>query len=225
VANPQIENGYIRISNELFMAIIKSGFNASEIRVLLFILSQTFGYNKKSRRLSASYISMGAEIPISTVRKSVQKLIDKNVIKTSCEYNNSIKTISINKDYSKWRLPKNDYPKMGTHPWTVRLPKNGQSDYPSMGSNKRQTIKDRKEKTECVLNTPIFEDVLSYFIERDFSESAARDFFEYNDGRGWKNVVNWKPFADKWMRNDYGGGKEEQKVTRFGKEVERLERQ
>lgn len=225
MANPQIENGYIRISNELFMAIIKSGFNASEIRVLLFILSQTFGYNKKSRRLSASYISMGADLPIGTVRRSLQTLIDKKVVNVSCEYNNSIKTIGINKDYSKWRLLKNEYSKMTTQIRADRLLKNEQSDYSKMSSNKRQTIKDRKEKTECVLNTPIFEDVFSYFIERGFSESAARDFFEYNDGRGWKNVVNWKPFADKWMRNDYGGGKEEQKVTRFGKEVERLERQ
>lgn len=223
MASPQLENGFIKIANELFMAIIKSDFNASEIRILLFILSQTFGYNKKSRRLSASYIATGTAIPIGTVRRSLQSLIDKNVINMDCEYNNSAKILSINKDYSQWRLLKNEYSKMSTQKRVVRLLKNEQSDYSKMSSNKRQKIKDRKEKTECVLNTPNFDDIFSYFADCGFSRSCAQDFFDYNQGRGWKNVVDWKSFADKWMRNDDGSGKEESKVTLWGKEVKKDE--
>ena len=56
MANPKLEDGYIRIANELYQALFKVNLNGSELRIVHFILYQTYGYNKKIKKLSATYI-------------------------------------------------------------------------------------------------------------------------------------------------------------------------
>lgn len=104
MANPQLENGYIRIANELYQELYKADLTSSELRIMLFIIYQTYGFNKKMRKMSASYISQYAEIPVQTVRRAISSLINKNFLISKSNGHNIPKSYGIQKDYDKWVL-------------------------------------------------------------------------------------------------------------------------
>ena len=47
MANPQKENGFTPIANELLEQIIASGLNGNEMAVTFFIIRKTYGFQKK----------------------------------------------------------------------------------------------------------------------------------------------------------------------------------
>ena len=47
MANPQTENGHIKIANEIIEAITRTNLSAHESRVLWYIIRKTYGFNKK----------------------------------------------------------------------------------------------------------------------------------------------------------------------------------
>ena len=156
MANPKLEDGYIRIANELYQALFKVNLNGSELRIVHFILYQTYGYNKKTRKLSATYISDGTGIPLKTVRRCLKSLVEYNVL-ISRGADASAKMFGINKNYEKWvlkngeRVPKiEDTQKWvgatqewvggtqkrveGTQNWADRVPKNEYGGYSFLGT-------------------------------------------------------------------------------------------
>ncbi|WP_374993057.1 replication protein, partial [Burkholderia multivorans] len=50
--SPQIEDGYTRIANELYEAILGFGFTQRQLLVLLTVLRKTYGYGKKEDDMS-----------------------------------------------------------------------------------------------------------------------------------------------------------------------------
>ena len=48
MGNPQLEDGYVRIANELFAAMAAFGFTGRQMAVLMVIIGKTYGYNKNS---------------------------------------------------------------------------------------------------------------------------------------------------------------------------------
>lgn len=48
---PQLENGYVRISNELFEAVYQSGLTGRELRFLLLLIRKTYGYQMKEKKI------------------------------------------------------------------------------------------------------------------------------------------------------------------------------
>ena len=225
MSSPQLENGYIRIANELYQAMYKANLSASELRILHFIVYQTFGYNKKSRRLSLSYIANGTGIPIRTVRRSLKNLIDRCVVFSEAEYQNETKILSINKKYTQWRPSKNgrtDRPKMTGQKWTDDTSKNGRTDRPKMDTKTIQNKQDRKNKTESVC-TPTKEAAILYFSEHGYSEEVANDFFNYYDALGWKikgtQILRWEVFADRWMKTEYKDSDDDPALDSWGNPI------
>lgn len=154
MANPKLEDGYIRIANELYQALFKVNLNGSELRIVHFILYQTYGYNKKTRKLSASYISDGTGIPLKTVRRCLKTLVEYNVL-ISRGIDTSTKMFGINKNYEKWVLKNGEgvlkiedtqkwvggtqnwgYPKLGRgySKLSTRVPKNEYGGYSKLGT-------------------------------------------------------------------------------------------
>ena len=50
MANPQKEEGYTAIANDLFEAVYRFNFTLRELKVLLSIIRRTYGYNRKEAR-------------------------------------------------------------------------------------------------------------------------------------------------------------------------------
>lgn len=103
MSSPQKENGYTAIANELLLAIISTDIklSGSDFRVLLFIANQTYGYNHKKWRMSATYISNATGLSVRQVRRSISYLIECSLI-TVYETEKSANVIGINKDYKRW---------------------------------------------------------------------------------------------------------------------------
>ena len=103
MANPQKENGYTSISNELLEQIYRRRFSASQLKILLLVIRFTYGFNRKTATLSNTFIAAGTGMHEITVSKEVGTLLRDNVLKLHKKptFHNS-RIIGINKDYESW---------------------------------------------------------------------------------------------------------------------------
>lgn len=104
VANPQLENGYIRIASELAEAFAKHQFTGHESRVLWAILRRTYGFNKKSDKISFAQLASTTALPRRRVIEAVQSLVRKNALGIKSNGERHPSTYWINKDYETWVL-------------------------------------------------------------------------------------------------------------------------
>jgi phage replication O-like protein O len=101
MANPQLENGYIKIANEIAQALMRTNLSPYQSRVLWAIWRKTYGWNKKIDRLSNSQLVELTGIHKSHVSRALKELKERKIV------TNSGNKIGFNKDYSGWReLPK-----------------------------------------------------------------------------------------------------------------------
>ena len=101
-ANPQVEDGYIQIANELMDAMISYPFKNSELKIVLTIIRKTYGWKKKKDRLSFSQISKFSRVSIRHTKRVIKRLVLDNVILKEKMANNNI--LGLNKDYYSWSL-------------------------------------------------------------------------------------------------------------------------
>ena len=97
MANPQKENGFTPISNEILEELVKTDILASEFRVLYFVIRKTYGFHKKSDVISLTQFEKGTLLSRATVVKALKNLVSCNIlVKTA------IPSYSFNKDYDSW---------------------------------------------------------------------------------------------------------------------------
>jgi phage replication O-like protein O len=98
--NPQLEDGYTRLANELFDAILAFPFSGRQLKVVMTIIRKTYGYNKKRDDMSASQIANVCGMARPHVVKTLGELAGMNVIvKQSGKFGS---LIEINKKYMSW---------------------------------------------------------------------------------------------------------------------------
>ena len=103
MANPQKENGYTGIANELVKAIYSTNFNATQLRIILFVMRYTYGFSRKSHAMSISFITKGTGISRRYISQELGKLIECNVIQVINEHTTTeSRVISINKNFDQW---------------------------------------------------------------------------------------------------------------------------
>lgn len=96
---PQVEDGYTRIADELMDALCTADFTAREFRVVHFVIKQTYGWNRKSHRMSASFIAGGTGLHESRASKVLNELIRRKVI---IREGGSRSPIALNKHSDQW---------------------------------------------------------------------------------------------------------------------------
>ncbi len=107
MANPQCEDGYTKIANELLEAFARIRISGEARQVLDVILRKTYGFGKREDAISLSQFHLATGLSKSHICDSINKLKIMNVI---TEKGNDIARIfSINKDYSQWK----PFPKKG----------------------------------------------------------------------------------------------------------------
>lgn len=108
MANPQLENGYTRIANEILEALAQSGLSGSERGILDIVFRYTYGFNKKTARLSANLIARECKISHSSAIKNINALIKKRVlIEVSPPEFLNPRELMFNKNYSEWGVKNN----------------------------------------------------------------------------------------------------------------------
>ena len=101
MANPQKENGFTPIANEILEILVKACLLGSEYQVVLFVIRKTYGWKKKYDIISLTQFELGTGLSRPTIVKTLKNVLIKNVVvKTplpSGKY-----AFSFNKDYEKW---------------------------------------------------------------------------------------------------------------------------
>jgi len=97
MADPQKENGYVPIANEIIEHLVKTALLGAEFRVLFFFIRKTYGYNKKEDRISLTQFEKGTGLSRPTVVKTLKNLIAKNILVKTAKL-----VYSLNKDWEKW---------------------------------------------------------------------------------------------------------------------------
>lgn len=118
-ASPQLEDGFTRIANELFEAILGFGFTQRQLLVALTVLRKTYGYGKKEDDMSASQIADICKVGRQHVTTVLGELARMNVITKAPGQFGMV--VGINKKYGEW-LPLERATKAGAEPALLVVP-------------------------------------------------------------------------------------------------------
>lgn len=150
--NPQIEDGYAKIANELAEAFAAYPFTSIQHQIIWAVLRQTYGYNRKFHAISIGFLVKATGRSRSKVAKAVSDLIKANVL---IEYSSgegcASRVLGINKLYKTWGVPQEGYTPDGvqgcTLTWVQGVPQEGYSSVPRAGYQikKKENIKENKE--------------------------------------------------------------------------------
>jgi phage replication O-like protein O len=101
MANPQVEDGHCDIANELLEAIIKTHFNSEEHSIFWTIVRKTYGWHKKSDRISFSQLEELTGMNRWNIAPTLKRLITRGIIIRTGE--GQTLDYGIQKDYENWK--------------------------------------------------------------------------------------------------------------------------
>lgn len=100
---PQLEDGYMRVANELGRAITFARLTSYQRCVLDVVMRQTYGFNKLADDIARTQFAGETGIDPSDVRRTINELVEMNIItRTEGRYAHSY---SVNKRYASWDIP------------------------------------------------------------------------------------------------------------------------
>jgi len=148
MGNPQCEDGYTKIANELLEAMSKIRIPGEACQLLLFILRKTYGFNKKHDGIATSQIMEGTKLGRRAVERARSILRRMNMVSTVKSVGTNYLTYCINKFYKTWvSTPKKD----GTVKNRYGVPSKTGTKYPPKGGI--QKTKENIQKKEV---NPLF---------------------------------------------------------------------
>ena len=96
----QLENGYIRIANDLMDALLSAPISGRQMKVIMAIIRKTYGFNKKTDDIGLSQLRDMTGINRPNLSRTIASLVDANVLtKKDGLYAHNI---GLNKDFSTW---------------------------------------------------------------------------------------------------------------------------
>jgi phage replication O-like protein O len=209
--NPQKENGYTPIANELLEAILLYPFTARHLSIILCVCRMTYGYSKKSDALSGWQIANMTNIDRSHISRSLEELIKLNVIikHPVGRYSHGVVVyeLSLNKHYDTWttvaktaRVPKQ--PPLLNHGITVA--ETATEPLPKQPTHKAiKTTKANSQKTSIPQNFTVSDRVIKWAAEKGFHslDSHYENFLITCEKFGYK-YANWDTaFMDAIRKN------------------------
>lgn len=106
MASPQLEDGYTRIANELLEALCVAMPGATEGQIIWAILRKTYGWKKKSDKISINQLCELTGKSRRMIIYAMQNLEAKKIIKILRKRGrgniNRVNEISLNKNHSEW---------------------------------------------------------------------------------------------------------------------------
>ncbi|MDF7382837.1 replication protein [Proteus mirabilis] len=142
VAN--LEDGYTRIANDLFEAVMCADLTARQLKVVMAIIRKTYGFGKKLDRITNTQIAEMTGIHHTHVCKAKNEMIAMNIIISSGN------KIGINKDFTEWNFNISQVSETLAKSANKTLAKTANSHKPSQLNTKETITKEKKES-----NTPL----------------------------------------------------------------------
>ncbi|MED0758752.1 replication protein [Aneurinibacillus thermoaerophilus] len=103
MANPQIENGFIKIANELWDEILRRNFTKRQQNIIMFIWRMSYGCGQKDCVIDKFNYFELAGLDKSDIKKELKYLKMCNVI----HWDEETMTFAINKNYDFWQINPN----------------------------------------------------------------------------------------------------------------------
>ena len=101
----QVENGnFSRIHNAILEAIYGGDFSLREVKCLLFLIRQTYGFQRKADTISYEQFADATGINRRHVISTMQSLVAKNVVTSVSSGNRRPQTWAFNKYIERWNL-------------------------------------------------------------------------------------------------------------------------
>lgn len=102
MANPQKENGYVVIANEIIDALIRYRLPGEQRQILDAIFRKTYGYNKKRDAIALSQFVKMTGLKKPNIIRAIRGLLSKKIIFVIKKDNASAHVYEFNKNYDKW---------------------------------------------------------------------------------------------------------------------------
>ena len=209
MANPQKENGFTAIANEIMEALYKANLPGQAFRLVLLVLRKTYGYQKKEDAISLS--QMERETGIHHVRCSqlIKDLVLAQILTVSVNINGIGKKYIFNKDFDKWDTLSANFNRKRKVKSTLSVKRNRPLAY---NASTKETL--TKESIQKKGTPPSLEEVKSYCLERKNAVDPDK-WHDYYSSNGWmvgKNKMkDWRAAVRTWERSNYGGNKDGRK--------------
>lgn len=102
--NPQLEDGFTRIANELFDAVLAAPFTGREQKVILAVIRLTYGYNKREDAISFGQVALATGIDRRGVIRAMERLLAAHVLTRRTTGPRSPSVWAVQKQYQSWSL-------------------------------------------------------------------------------------------------------------------------
>jgi len=192
MGSPQLENGFVRIANEIFEAWARINLPGEAEQILKVIIRKTYGFNKKSDSISYSQFVAATGLKRRSVRRAVSQLVKMNIITRRLTAPTATATFCFVKSYKDWKLGANK--RLGA----IRVVRWARKSAPQ-----KTLTKDNIYSIGVQSNKPTREQALNHFKSKGCPVEADR-FFDYYESNGWrvgKNPMkNWTAAAANWLR-------------------------
>ena len=103
MANPQTENGYTMIANEILENLIKIDLTKAENKILFTVIRKTYGFHKKEDAISLSQFTKITTLTRQGVCKAIKSLVNRRLLGSKHLLTTSVTTYWFIKDYDKWK--------------------------------------------------------------------------------------------------------------------------
>lgn len=120
---PQAEDGFVRIANELYDAILLADLSKRELLVLLAIVRKTYGFGKKEDDMTNTQLAKATGLTAPHACETVAALESRGIISTA--QGKFGKVISVQKNYRKWADAAPSKPTEKSSPKTGKDSRNG----------------------------------------------------------------------------------------------------
>jgi phage replication O-like protein O len=106
VTGPKLENGYLRLANELFDAVLAFPFSKRELLIVLAVIRKTYGFNKKSDEISNYQLAKMTKISLQHIGTTLDKLSSIGVLTVNetgtVKRGQPVRRLGVNKHWHQW---------------------------------------------------------------------------------------------------------------------------
>ena len=107
MANPQTENGYTPIANEILDNAMKLKLNGTQFKIIMAVWRYTYGFSRKESALSDTFLSKSIGIARHNINREIKILFEKRILSVENGRNaGKISVIKFNKNYDEWCIEK-----------------------------------------------------------------------------------------------------------------------
>ena len=192
MSNPQKENGYTGIANEIIDHLVNTPLLGSEYQIIFFIIRKTYGFQKKIDRISLTQFEKATGLSRPTVVKTIKNLLIRNML---------VKTPLLEYGINKhWDL------------WVVKTP--------LLVKDRRVTSKGRLTETSKDPLTETSKDPLTHNRKKEIKESNTKEIAL--QGNATEELINLfkpiNPSVDRLFANTTQRDAIERLVKKYGNE-------